>query len=452
MVCGCATPPDVDNLVDRASVTSATPDVVGARGPLSDRQSQAVLAKLQQESQNATVLERHLALEAAIDDAPLVAGNKVTLLRDGGATIPAMFAAIRSAKTHVNLEYFILDDIEDHGTHLSDLLAETVRRGVEVNVIYDSIGSDDTPSAFFDRLKAAGVKVVDFNPVNPIDAHAPYSVNDRDHRKILIVDGRIAIMGGVNMSTVYANPPEKKFFKGDTAHRETTKLYWRDTDVEVEGPIVAQLQHLFLDTWQKQGGSPLPDAGFFPKVDPAGPEVVQVFGSGPDQPVPEYYVALLTAIRNAETRIWLTTGYFVPTHAEREDLIRAARRGVDVRLLLPGESDSDLALEAGHASYSDLLEAGVKIYERQGSILHSKTAVIDGVWSEVGSSNFDHRSILFNNEVDAVILGRDTGTQLEAMFQDDLKNAGQITLEAWRDRPLWGRLHEFFSRIWQSLL
>jgi cardiolipin synthase A/B len=452
LMTGCAAPPDVDALVDQASATPAAPNVVGARGPLSDRQSKAVLAKLQQESQNATVLERHLALEAAVDEAPLTAGNKVTLLRDGGATIPAMFAAIRAAKTHVNLEYFIFDDIEDHGAHLSDLLVERVSHGVDVNVIYDSIGSDDTPSELFDRLKTAGVHLVDFNPASPLDGGSPASINDRDHRKILIVDGRVAFVGGVNLSKVYMNPPTQKFYAGDAAKRETTTLYWRDTDVEVEGPVVAQLQHLFLDTWQQQSGAAPPDHGFFPKLDPAGTEVIQIFGSSPDQPVPEYYVALLTAIRNAESRVWLTTGYFVPTHDERKDLIRAARRGVDVRLLLPGESDSDLALEAGHASYSDLLEAGVQIYERQGSILHSKTAVIDGVWSEVGSSNFDHRSILFNNEVDAVILGGDTGAQLEAMFQDDLKNAGQITLEAWRNRPLWGRLHEFFSRIWQSLL
>ena len=251
---------------------------------------------------------------------------------------------------------------------------------------------------------------------------------------------------------LFRSPPTQKFFAGETAKRETTTLYWRDTDIKVEGPVVAQLQHLFLDTWQKQGGAALPDAGFFPKLDPAGTEVIQVLGSSPDQPIPAYYVALLTAIRNAESRIWLTTGYFVPTNAERDDLIHAARRGVDVRLLLPGESDSDLALEAGHDSYSDLLEAGVHIYERHGSILHSKSVVIDGVWSEVGSSNFDHRSVLFNSEVDAVILGRDTGTQLETMFQDDLKDAGEVTLVAWRNRPLWGRVHEFFSRLWQSLL
>ncbi len=379
LVAGCATPPDVDDLVDQASTTAAAPSVVGARGPLSESQSKAVLAKLQQDSQNATVLERHLALEAALDDAPLVAGNKVTLLRDGKATIPAMFAAMRAAKARINLEYFIFEDIDDNGARLSDLLVQALQRGVQVNLIYDSIGSDDTPTALFDRLKTAGAHLVDFHPVSPLDGGVPTSINDRDHRKILVVDGRVAFVSGVNLSKVYMNPPTQKFFAGETAKRETTTLYWRDTDIKVEGPVVAQLQHLFLDTWQKQGGAALPDAGFFPKLDPAGTEVIQILGSSPDQPIPAYYVALLTAIRNAESRIWLTTGYFVPTNAERDDLIHAARRGVDVRLLLPGESDSDLALEAGHDSYSDLLEAGVHIYERHGSILHSKSVVIDGV-------------------------------------------------------------------------
>lgn len=155
LVAGCATPPDVDDLVDQASTTAATPSVVGARGPLSESQSKAVLAKLQQDSQNASVLERHLALEAALDDAPLVAGNKVALLRDGKATIPAMFAAMRAAKAQINLEYFIFEDIEDNGTRLSDLLVQALQRGVQVNLIYDSIGSDDTPTALFDRLKTA---------------------------------------------------------------------------------------------------------------------------------------------------------------------------------------------------------------------------------------------------------------------------------------------------------
>lgn len=448
LLAACATPPDVDDIVDQAAVDRPNPTVESAHGPLSEAQSKAILAKLQQQSQNSTVLERHLALETALDNTPLVAGNKVTLLRDGGATIPAMFAAIRGAKSQVHLEYFIFEDLENDGQRLSDLLVQAVQRGVSVDVIYDSIGSDDTPSALFDRLKAAGVSFVDFNPV----ATAPASVNDRDHRKILVADGRTAILGGVNMSKAYMNPPTQRLYAGSPARRQTSALFWRDTDVEIHGPVVAQVQRFFLDTWQKQGGKPLSEPASFPKLETAGGDVIQVLGSSPDQAVPEYYVALLTAIRNAESRIWLTTGYFVPTHDERRDLIRAARRGVDVRLLLPGESDSDLALEAGHAAYDDLLEAGVKIYERHGSILHSKTAVIDGVWSEVGSSNFDHRSVLFNNEIDAVILGTDTAGQLEAMFQDDLKSAGEVTLAAWSHRPLWGRVHEFFSRFWQTLL
>ena len=161
---------------------------------------------------------------------------------------------------------------------------------------------------------------------------------------------------------------------------------------------------------------------------------------------------LLSAIRNAEKNVWVTTAYFVPTEEEVENLIYAARRGVDVRLLLPSKSDSDRALAVGHASYGDLLEGGVKIYETQNEVLHSKTAVIDGVWSVVGSSNFDHRSALFNDEVDAVVLGRETAAELEALFRDDLRNAKAIDLKTWEDRPLTQKLDESFSKVWQNLL
>jgi cardiolipin synthase A/B len=180
--------------------------------------------------------------------------------------------------------------------------------------------------------------------------------------------------------------------------------------------------------------------------------VVRILGSTPDHPVPQYYVSLLSAIRNAERRVWITAAYFVPTAQEMDDLIAAAKRGVDVRLLLPSRSDNQLPLLAGRSHYEDLLEAGAKIYEYHAAILHSKAVVIDGVWSVLGSSNFDHRSVLFNNEVDAIVLGSETATQMEAMFEDELTRAMPIDGYSWRHRPLAERLRELFARAWEVLL
>jgi cardiolipin synthase A/B len=359
-----------------------------------------------------------------------------------------MFAAIRSAKHQVNLEYYITEDVVSDRERLSDLLIARRRAGVAVNVIYDSFGSMPTDHAFFDRLKSAGVKLLDFNPVVPIAARNGYAPNKRDHRKILVVDGSLAIVGGINLATSYESG-RMSGSKQTSARPE----YWRDTDLEIDGPAVGHLQRLFVDTWKKQKGPPLDESGMFPTAAAKGPELLlRVVGSTPDAAIPHYYATFLSAVRSAERTVWATTAYFVPTPEELSELTAAARRGVDVRLLVPGQSDSDFALAVGQSHYSKLLEAGVRIYEMHGEVLHSKTAVIAGVWSVVGSSNIDHRSVLFNDEVDVVVLGRETADQLSALFEADLKNAREIDLETWSNRPFPDRLHEAIARIWKQLL
>jgi cardiolipin synthase A/B len=436
--------------IDEAATTGdgQLPRIVGASGPLTARQSKALLDRLVAEGKASDLLERHLAVEQSVAETPLVAGNQVRLLENGPATFRALFAAIRGAKRHLNLEYFILQDIESDGQHLGDLLVEKRSQGVAVNIIYDSYGSLATPKAFFDRLKGAGVNLLSFNPLNPLAARTGYEPNDRDHRKILIVDGKLAMIGGVNLSTDYQSYPSMPL----AARSEPPKVTWRDTDAEIEGPVVAQLQRLFVAHWQAQGGPPLDQTDFFPKLAPVGDEVVRIIGSTPRDGLPRYYVTLLSAIRTAEKRIWLTTAFFVPTHQEKEDLIDAALRGVDVRLLLPGQSESNLALAVQRSHYGDLLEAGVLIYETDNEILHSKTTVVDSVWSVVGSSNFDQRSVIFNDEVDGVFLGRATAQQLEALFLADTARAKQVQLGPWEDRPIGERLDELFARFWQSML
>jgi len=456
LAAGCANVPIIDETLAGARSDSEI-RMVGARGPLSSRQSKAVLKRLAAQAPDAGALERHLAVEQAVAESPLFTGNRVRILRDGEQTFPAMFAAIHGAEHDLYLEYYIFEDVSCDGEQLGDLLIAKAQAGVHIDLIYDGIGSIDTPAAFFDRLQAAGIHVVQFNPPNPLHARGHFSLNDRDHRKMLIADGRLVIVGGVNLSSAYQSAPGS----GDPGSGKPAapqsgdppREVWHDTDLEIAGPVAIELENLFKDHWRDQGGEAMEmnEEASLPAT-PQGNEVVRIIGSTPRRLKSRYYVTVLSAIRNAESSICITAAYFVPTHQEKEDLERAARKGVDVRLLLPSKSDSSPALMVQHSHYSDLLEAGVKIYERDDGILHSKTMVVDGVWSITGSSNLDHRSVLFNDEVDAVVLGTETGAQLTALFQNDLQHAQAVDLATWRKRSTLTKFREQFWRLWEKLL
>jgi cardiolipin synthase len=442
LLAACAGVPDLPE-----GTPTAKPVILGTRGPLTDKQSKALFARLGPDAQD--MLQRHLAVEQAVAETPLLAGNKTRVLENGPATFRAMFEALRGAQDHINLEYFILEDVKVDDLSLGDLLVAKRGQGVQINMMYDSYGSIDTPDLFFDRLIKAGINVVQYHPFNPIDAVAGgYSPNARDHRKILVVDGKLAIVGGVNISAAYTSAGSGHSAKPD----EPNSLPWRDTDLQIEGPAVARLQHLFLDQWTAQQGPPIDSRNFFPSLGEKGREAVRIIGSSPDHQQPRFYVTLLSAIRTSQKRVWLNTAYFVPTHQEMEDLIAAAKRGVDVRIVVPDYSDSNLAITVQHSRYEDLLEAGVQIYETHDEILHSKSAVIDGVWSVIGSSNFDHRSVIFNDEVDAVVVGGDTATALEDLFTRDFAKANRIELAVWKQRPFLEKLHELIARTSESLL
>jgi cardiolipin synthase A/B len=273
-------------------------------------------------------------------------------------------------------------------------------------------------------------------------------VNQRDHRKLLIVDGLVVFLGGINISSVYSGSSFRHHTKADL-HGE---LPWRDTDLQIEGPVVAEFQKLFLATWQAQQGEPLAPSNFFPTLQPQGKEVVRAIGSSPDDEFSLIYVTLLSAIGSAETEVWLTNAYFVPDPQLLAALEAAAARGVDVRLVLPGSSDSALVFNAGRSYYEQLLRGGVTIFERRGALMHSKTAVIDGVWSTVGSTNLDWRSFLHNQEVNAVVLGTEFGDRMRAAFESDVAQSEQITLEQWKRRPYSLRAKERFARLWQYWL
>jgi cardiolipin synthase len=395
-------------------------------------------------------MQRHLAIEQTLSGRPLYSGNRVVPLRDGPDAFAATFAAIHQAQHYLYLEYYILQDVEYSGEHLGDLLIERTRQGVQIDVMYDSLGSLSTPHEFFERLAAAGIHV---RPFNPFSALSPYSsLNSRDHRKILVADGALAIIGGVNLSSDY----QRLGSGSSTAPAGATHESWHDTDLQLEGPAVRELGRLFEQHWSSQGGTP-DELAHELAHDPAqlqsrGDEVVRIIGSEHGRLVPRYYATLIAGIRSASTQVWITAAYFVPTFQERQALARAARRGIDVRLLLPSHSDSSPALAVQQSYYAGLLHAGVKIYERQDGILHSKTIVTDSVWSLVGSSNFDHRSVLFNDEVDAVVIGRATGAQLEQYFTDGVQHAAQVELKSWSQRPFTHKLRERFWRLWEQWL
>lgn len=448
-----------------SSLPVIVPDMARVRTPvqveaangsiLSASQSKALLDKRGLTGVQSEHFERHLALEQAVSGSPLTTGNAVVLLQDGPATYAAMFAAIEGARDHINLETFILED-DEVGRRFAEVLLEKQRQGVQVNLIYDGVGSLSTPRVFFERLKDAGIRVLQFNPVNPLAANAGWELNNRDHRKLLIVDGTTAFVGGINISAVYSGSSSRGRFGSSgaaPASRQRAKdLPWRDTHVQVSGPAVGTLQKFFTETWAQQEGEPLASRDYFPMLDAKGKEVVRAIASSPEDPFSQFYATLISAINTAQSEILLSNAYFVPDPQLKQALVDAVSRGVDVKMVLPSATDSWLVFHAGRAHYDELLHGGVKLYERHDVLLHAKTVVIDGVWSTVGSTNLDWRSFLHNQEVNVLILGAEFGGRMRAAFERDLVVSGEITLHEWQRRGMVVRLKELFGRVWEYWL
>ncbi len=452
--CG-SLPTFVPDLARNRGTPVPTVQLEGARGPLSPAQSKAILDRLRARSPETSIFDRHLALEEAIVGSPLTVGNQVQLLQDGPATYQSMLAAISAARDHINMETYILDD-DPIGQRFAQALIDKQKQGVQVNLIHDSAGTFSTPREFFKRLTDAGVRVLEYNPINPLLARKDWELNQRDHRKLLVVDGITAFLGGINISSVYSGGSSGKAVKARARAAAATgaaeMLAWRDTHLRLQGPVVAELQKLFLETWVLQKAEPLTPKKWFPPPVSSGRQVVRAIGSSPEEPYSLIYATLLSALASAETSVNVTNAYFVPDPQLLLTLEAAARRGVDVKLILPSQTDSWLVLYAGHNYYDRLLRAGVKIYERRGVVLHSKTALIDGVWATVGSTNLDWRSFLHNRELNAVVLGAEFGSQVQAMFDKDLAESEAITLEQWQQRPAAKRVKELFARLWEYWL
>ncbi|BBB59045.1 cardiolipin synthase B [Undibacterium sp. KW1] len=444
MLNGCSSLPEVNYLepvLDQPQkTTSAKPTINNGKGELSTSKAQALMRQRWKTSGAGLAnMQALAALEEAVTGSPLIAGNQVTLLFDGPQTMNAMMTAIRQAKDHIHLETYIFDQ-DELGLEFARLLIEKQQAGVEVNIIYDSVGTIGTPQFFFDNMKAAGIHLMEFNPVNPTKLQGPWSPNRRDHRKILIVDGEVAFTGGVNISASYAN---SSLFRSKSKNPD--KIGWRDTHIQITGPAVAALQWIFLETWINVDDKPPADRLYFPALKNQGNKMVRVLASEPESN-PAIYKAYLLAIQEARNSIHITSAYFVPDAQILKALIAAAKRGVDVKIIMPGVTDSGLVFHAGQSFYDEMLAGGIKVYQLNTSVLHAKTAVIDQVWSTVGSTNIDTRSFLHNKEVNVVVIDTEFAIAMENAFKEDLRLSTEVTLETWQQRPAMIKLKEWLAR------
>jgi cardiolipin synthase len=348
-------------------------------------------------------------------------GCKVTVLRDGSETYPAMLEALAAAKQSICLETYILAS-DRTGERFKEVLVERARAGVAVRVIYDAVGSFALSGGFVAELRDAGIEVVDFNPIAPW--RRKFRLSHRDHRKIIVVDDQIAFTGGLNIGDDYASIADG----GDG---------WHDMHCRVTGAIVIDLARMFRRTWMRSGGKyykPLPPAGGF-NSRATGSSFVRLLDNTRRRQRATVRRAFLHVIRTARQSVWIENAYFLPDRGLRRSLMRAVRRGVDVQVIVPGRSDVRLIEWASLYVLRQLAKQGVKIRRWRGVMMHAKTAVIDGLWSTIGSYNFDAMSRFNNLEVTVEILDPEVGTTLQHSFERDLTNTDLFTDDAWKKLP-----------------
>ena len=417
------------------------PPIVARQRVLPESATDPVLRAALEEYKNDGAVRELVDAVRRYSSAPLTTGNQVKVLVDGPQTYAAIEAAMRDARRYIDLETFIYGD-DDIGRRFAALLAEKHREGIEVRVLYDSLGSMDTPRSFFDEMRAQGIEVREFRPMNPIKNPLIWNIQNRDHRKIVVVDGKTGFTGGINIDSTYLSASTSR-----PGPKRGLKDGWRDTHVRIDGPAVAQLQQLFLQSWQEAGGdvgrednTPIPSAGN---------TLVTIVGNNSDSDDRSLYGIYLAAFSCASRRLWITHAYFAPNEDLLDAMTDAAQRGVDVRLIVPSFTDSSLVLNATQATYTRLLKSGVKIYELKDALLHAKSVVIDGTVSIVGSSNLDMRSFLHNEEVNAIVIDRDVGQRMEQVFEKDQKAARPVDLARWEQRSTWQRFKEFWVSLFK---
>ncbi|MFC4313481.1 cardiolipin synthase [Steroidobacter flavus] len=419
------------------------PPIVSKQRVLSEDESDPLLkAALEEYKGDAAVRELVTAVRQS-SSMPLTSGNRVGALIDGPQTYAAIEAELKTAKHHIHLETFIFG-ADEIGRRFGDLLAQKRKEGVEVRVLYDSIGSMDTPKDFFEQLRKQGIEVREFRPMNPVKNPRIWDINNRDHRKIIVVDGKVGFAGGINIDSTYSSPSSSR-----PGPKRGIEDGWRDTHMRIQGPAVKQLQTLFLQSWA-EAGEPLQAKDgdqYLPPPRSAGDTLITIVSNDSESDDRSLYGTYLAAFTHSSSRLWITHAYFAPNPELLQALEGASRRGVDVRLVVPAFTDSRIVLNATQATFTPLLKAGVKIYELKDALLHAKTVVIDGTVSIVGSANLDMRSFVHNDEVNAIVVDREFGQRMEEVFKRDERSSRPVTLERWEKRSLWQRMKEFGVKL-----
>jgi cardiolipin synthase len=356
----------------------------------------------------------------------LVGGNRVSILMNGDEIFPAMIEGIGSAKRTITFETFIYWRAEI-GREFAEALAERARAGVRVHVLIDFVGSNKMDPELLEMIRHAGVEVEKFHPLSWYHLSR---FNNRTHRKLLIVDGRIGFTGGVGIADEWRGHAQDKD-------------HWRDTHFRVEGPAVAQMQAAFMTNWIKTRSTVEHTEEYFPELKPVGSHYAQMFHSSPQEGSEDIRLMYLLSIAAARKQILLEQAYFVPDDLTLEVLVEALRRGVRVEIILPGPlTDHAAVRRASRSRWGSLLEAGAKMFEYQPTNLHYKVMIVDRLWSSVGSTNFDNRSFRLNDEANLNIHDAEFAAKLEEIFEADKKQSREITLEQWRNRPLKEKIWE----------
>ncbi len=381
-------------------------------------------------------IHRMARLAEKLDDTAITNDNAIEVYNDTNVILRRIEEAILSAQHSIHLEYYIWRP-DKTGMRLRDLLISKAKQGVKVRFLYDGLGSIFLTRRFMRPLIESGAVAAVFMPGRTLQER--WSFNLRSHRKIVVVDGRTGLTGGMNIGEEYLG-------------RNRRLGYWRDTHLLVHGSCVSQLQQVFAEDWFYATGEEIQGPQEFPRPDQAGNTAAQVISGGPDGDLREFHSLMFAAINDAQSEVLLTTSYFVPTEPLLAALCTASARGVAVRIIVPGRSAHRMLILAGRSYYDQLLDAGVEIHEYRRGVVHAKTLTIDGYWSLVGSPNFDPRSLLLNFEVGVVMYDHSIAETLKKQFEEDLIHCRRIWREEFERRPLRHVFAENFCRLFSPVL